>query len=138
MIENRQAVGPPNFLGCCVGTVLLCLSFGPSLLPRGWVLQGLLGGFLFAMGYALGRLFDLVLGGLPQDLARKRLAYGLMGLVYSIALMMGYGWQKEVRSLISLPPDPSYSLLGTTLLVALTGSVLLLVGVPGQESIRLA
>src|SRR5690349_10142761 len=37
-------------------TVLFWLSLTPSLLPRTWVIQGLVSGVVAAHGYALGRL----------------------------------------------------------------------------------
>src|SRR6476620_5009052 len=43
-----------NFLGLLVGAVFVIASFLPSLLPRGWILQGVLSGILFAFGYAIG------------------------------------------------------------------------------------
>ena len=42
--------------GCRGALVAGCLSFTPSLLPRGGVVQGLVWGITAAIGYGLGRL----------------------------------------------------------------------------------
>ncbi|GAA3373104.1 hypothetical protein GCM10020367_31710 [Streptomyces sannanensis] len=42
--------------GCWGALVLACLSFTPSLLPRGGLLQGLVCGISAAIGYGLGVL----------------------------------------------------------------------------------
>ena len=43
-----------NFLGTLIGAVFVYLGFLPSLLPRGWVLQAVLGAVLFVIGYSIG------------------------------------------------------------------------------------
>ena len=40
--------------GCWGGLIFGCLSFTPSLLPRGGVVQGLVFGITAAIGYGLG------------------------------------------------------------------------------------
>ena len=45
---------PLSSTGIVVGTVLLCVSLTPSLLPRTFVMQGVLCGFSFAIGYLIG------------------------------------------------------------------------------------
>jgi uncharacterized membrane protein len=42
--------------GVILGAVLLAFSFGPSLLPREPMMQGVLGALFFTSGYALGVL----------------------------------------------------------------------------------
>jgi uncharacterized membrane protein len=43
-------------LGCCGALIAGCLSFTPSLLPRGGIVQGLIWGITAAIGYGLGVL----------------------------------------------------------------------------------
>ncbi|MGG2476252.1 alpha/beta-hydrolase N-terminal domain-containing protein, partial [Rhizobium sp. BR5] len=40
--------------GIVFGTILFCASLTPSLLPRTWLMQGVLCGFSFAIGYLIG------------------------------------------------------------------------------------
>jgi uncharacterized membrane protein len=43
-----------DFAGVAVATVFFCLSLTPSLLPRDWLFQGLIGGINASIGYAIG------------------------------------------------------------------------------------
>ena len=45
-----------SYVGLSVGTLFLCASLSPSLLPRNYVVQGLLSGIALAVGYGLGVL----------------------------------------------------------------------------------
>ena len=45
-----------KFLGVAFGALFFCLSLTPSLLPRDWLFQGLIGGVNAAFGYGLGVL----------------------------------------------------------------------------------
>ncbi len=43
-----------DFVGIPVGALFFCLSLTPSLLPRDWLFQGLIGGINVAIGYGIG------------------------------------------------------------------------------------
>ncbi len=43
-----------DFVGVVFGALFFCLSLTPSLLPRDWLFQGLIGGINAAIGYGLG------------------------------------------------------------------------------------
>ena len=43
-----------SFVGLVFGTLLFAASVTPSLLPRNYVVQGVLSGFALATGYGLG------------------------------------------------------------------------------------
>ena len=43
-----------DFAGIGFGALFFCLSLTPSLLPRGWLFQGLIGGVNAAIGYGIG------------------------------------------------------------------------------------
>ena len=45
-----------KFVGVAFGALFFCLSLTPSLLPRDWLFQGLIGGVNAAFGYGLGVL----------------------------------------------------------------------------------
>ena len=51
-----RVVRRPSLPGVALGLLWLFQSWEPSLLVRGWLLQGVVGGLTFAVGYALGRL----------------------------------------------------------------------------------
>src|SRR6478752_7747505 len=43
-----------DFVGVAVGALFFCLSLTPSLLPRDWLFQGLIGGVNAGIGYGIG------------------------------------------------------------------------------------
>jgi uncharacterized membrane protein len=43
-----------DFVGIAFGALFFCLSLTPSLLPRDWLFQGLIGGVNAAIGYGIG------------------------------------------------------------------------------------
>ncbi|WP_244502336.1 alpha/beta hydrolase [Streptomyces oceani] len=64
----------PDLTALCVATVFFWLSLTPSLVPRPWYLQGLIGGITASIGYALGALTGaLVRAALRSALVRARL-----------------------------------------------------------------
>ncbi len=60
-------VRAPSLAGVLLGTFWLAQSWEPTLLVRGWVLQGVVGGVAFVVGYLLG----LVLGRFVRLLLRQ-------------------------------------------------------------------
>ncbi|NUP53026.1 MAG: hypothetical protein HOW97_37755 [Catenulispora sp.] len=55
----------PDLTGCCFATVFFWLSLTPSLLPRPWVMQGLIGGIVGIAGYGAGSLISTLVRGFP-------------------------------------------------------------------------
>lgn len=110
-------------------------SLSPSLVPRGYIAQGLLGGVCFSMGYLLGiglsggwrllQLPELGQGRLQQVLRALPLAC-LLGC--AVLVWWVRPWQDAVRAVMGLAPmEQTYSL--RLLLIALvTFAVLLAVG----------
>src|SRR6185312_12813563 len=43
-----------EFVGVGLGALFFCLSLTPSLLPRDWLFQGIIGGINGAIGYGIG------------------------------------------------------------------------------------
>jgi uncharacterized membrane protein len=58
-----------GFAGLAGGTVFFCLSLTPSLLPRGYLFQGLISGLLAAIGYGLGALAATQYSYLPSPIS---------------------------------------------------------------------
>src|SRR5512139_460137 len=50
-----------DFVGVAFGALFFCLSLTPSLLPRDWLFQGLIGGINAAIGYGIGVFFAKML-----------------------------------------------------------------------------
>lgn len=50
-----------DFTGVALGALFFCLSLTPSLLPRDWLFQGLIGGINAAIGYGIGVFVERML-----------------------------------------------------------------------------
>ena len=109
-----------------VGALLLgCAAFTPSLLPRGWALQGLVDGVSAAFGYGVGVSLAwvgrTVTGWVPSIRLERRLwlLLAVAGLpLLGWTLWWGQHWQVEVHRLTGLPPPAGYA-AGRILLLTL-------------------
>ncbi|MFE2166452.1 alpha/beta hydrolase [Streptomyces sp. NPDC059447] len=94
--------------GSWVALVLACLSFTPSLLPRGGVLQGLICGISAAIGYGLGVVGAYVWRAFADREARpaSRASWRmlLIGGIVLFGLAFGFGqyWQHQIRELMGV------------------------------------
>ncbi|BEL06539.1 hypothetical protein Q0Z83_047300 [Actinoplanes sichuanensis] len=114
-----------DLAGSIAATVLLCLSFTPSLLPRGWIVQGVVGGLCTATGYALGCLPRLVL---PRWRAGVR-AWSVFTAVAVpstlLAAYQGRHWQQQVSAMVGVDgPPPATWFLALPLAVAVFAALL--------------
>jgi uncharacterized membrane protein len=53
-VRRGKMLSPPSLVGLAVGLVPVGLSFTPSLLPRPFVMQGVITGICVALGYGIG------------------------------------------------------------------------------------
>ena len=94
----------PRYAGLVGGTLFFCLSLTPSLLPRASLLQGIVSGITFAIGYGFGSL----VGNIFQSLNKKYLKikesktrqiaiFAALGLMVLYFIIKGYQWQNEIR-----------------------------------------
>ncbi|MFI8252233.1 alpha/beta hydrolase [Streptomyces filamentosus] len=102
--------------GCWGALLLACLSFTPSLLPRGGVLQGVVCGISAAIGYGLGvvaahvwRAFADREARAPSPASRRILAVA-SAVLLGLAFGLGQYWQHEIRVLLEVT---EYSALAT-------------------------
>src|SRR3984893_19587738 len=49
-----------DFVGVAFGALFFCLSLTPSLLPRNYLFQGLIGGINAAIGYGIGVVIGML------------------------------------------------------------------------------
>lgn len=100
---------------CTVGLLLAALFFAasltPSLLPRTWLMQGVLSGFSLAAGYGLGVFARWLWGYLELPVARpllQRLATLLAALLLLVTALLflrqAADWQNSIRMLMDLEP----------------------------------
>ncbi|NYD67103.1 alpha/beta hydrolase [Agromyces atrinae] len=109
--------------GVVVGLLGVIGSLTPSLLPRPALLQGVVAGLAFAVGYLVGAALFAVVRRLvpwrpPTRLVRGAwIALGALVIIGVILLApIALGWQNEVRGLVEMPEltaaDPALFVLG--------------------------
>ena len=99
-----------KFVGVAFGALFFCLSLTPSLLPRDWVFQGLIGGINAAFGYGLGVVigkttYRVVLRGARWWPPPARVLFWMKAAVVAIAptacvlmLIPAASWQRQVSA----------------------------------------
>jgi uncharacterized membrane protein len=105
-------LSPPGLL---VGSIFFALSLTPSLLPRTEMVQAILSGTCFAVGYGLGNLGHWLWGflGLRVPPGRvTRLLGAIAGLLclglVLVALAYSNSWQNSVRAVMGMAPVDEY------------------------------
>jgi uncharacterized membrane protein len=102
----------PNWLGLVVGVLAFGWSITPSLLPRPWLFEGVICGLGAALGYGVGSLLSAILRRLrvPEPKPSiKRWAWRVLAIVGPVLtviyLLLGVGWQNEVRTIVGMPDE---------------------------------
>lgn len=138
-----RLLGPPARTGAAVALLFAAVSFAPTQMPRTFVAQGAITGTSAAIGYALGTLLAVVVGGIlggvgrvtgararrhPADVVLDRWASLLLALgglvVLALAVFAWPRWQDEQRELLAMGPTPIWW-PAPMLVVALVAIVLL-------------
>ncbi len=120
--------------GCWGALLLACLSFTPSLLPRGGVLQGLVCGISAAIGYGLGVVAAFVWRAFADRDARTPshrswLVLAVCAVVlFGIAFGLGQYWQHEIRRLMGVTDHNVLTVVACPFVAALVFLLLLLAG----------
>jgi uncharacterized membrane protein len=121
--------------GLVVGTLLFSMSLTPSLLPRTHLVQGILSGCAFALGYAIGVFLEWVWDymeiRLPETRFWSRLRWGVVLACVALAafcLLQTTAWQNAVRTTMNIPPVEEGHLLLVLLVAAVPALVLIFLG----------
>lgn len=120
--------------GCWGAVIFAALSFTPSLLPRGGVLQGIVCGITAAIGYGLGVLAAWIWRAFADREARRprRSAWRdfLIGAGVLLILSFGLGqyWQHEIRSLMGVTEYNLALVAASPLVAAFFFCLFLLIG----------
>lgn len=130
--------------GLVVGTLLFSMSLTPSLLPRTPLIQGVLSGATFAVGYAIGVSLQWVWNYTEIRLSLGKYAHWFTAIVAlacgAIALSCLYQtaqWQNSVRAAMGeAPVDGSHPFL-VVLVSLLLAVILILIGSVLVHSVRL-
>ncbi|HEU4426686.1 MAG TPA: alpha/beta-hydrolase family protein [Pilimelia sp.] len=117
-----------TLVGLIGATTFFCLSVTPSLLPRGFVLQGLVSGIAAAIGYGLGVLAVWLASKLtnrplpePHRVAWWWLA-GIAAVAVAVFLVLGSNWQRDVHRLMGMDPPSRPGFLVVLPIAALTAA----------------
>ena len=124
-----------DFVGVAFGTLFVCLSLTPSLLPRDWLFQGLISGLNAAIGYGIGVfsrkiVHRFVLRRRTWWPPPKRVRYWakVVTVVGSIAASLGMlipaaAWQRQVSAAVGLEGPSTLGYLRTLIIALLVGGV---------------
>jgi len=95
-----------NYSGLLGAVTLFCLSLLPSILPRPWLMQGVISGVSLAIGYGLGILVSMAIRWFSQAELSARFKHYAWRFTYVFPVLMlafvilGHVWQNEVRKLV--------------------------------------
>ncbi len=124
-----------DFVGVGFGAFFFCLSLTPSLLPRDWLFQGLIGGINAAIGYGIGAFLGkmvrrFVLRGRRWWPPPKRVLYwckavivGASAIASVVMLIPAAAWQRQVSALIGIEGPATLGYLRTLIIAVLVGGV---------------
>ena len=120
--------------GCWGGLIFACLSFTPSLLPRGGLIQGIICGITAAIGYGLGVLAAAIWRAFPDRAPRqpRRWAWTVFFIAAPILFLAAFGlgqyWQYEIRKLMGVTDYNIPLVVAAPFVAALVFCVLLAIG----------
>ncbi|MBC8746930.1 MULTISPECIES: alpha/beta-hydrolase family protein [Paraburkholderia] len=108
----RGALGTPTISGSLLGLVFWWQSLTPTLIPRSWGTQTVIGAICAATGYGIGALAGCGVhrllersGRLPGSETRRR-SWIVLAAAWLIALFIGsklwLGWQNEQRGFMGM------------------------------------
>jgi uncharacterized membrane protein len=124
-----------DFVGVAFGALFFCLSLTPSLLPRDWLFQGLIGGLNAAIGYGIGvfsgkMVRRFVLRRRKWWPPPKRVLYAMKTVTVAasatasvLMLIPAAAWQRQVSAVMGMegPNTPGY--MRTLIIALLVGGV---------------
>jgi len=122
-----------DFVGVGFGALFFCLSLTPSLLPRDWLFQGVIGGITASIGYAIGVVVGKVFHHFvfhhkrwwpPPKGVQNRLKVGTVVLSATASLLMlipAARWQRQVSDVMGIEGPMTSSYLRTVIIAVAVG-----------------
>ncbi|MFN8167849.1 MAG: alpha/beta-hydrolase family protein [Candidatus Nanopelagicales bacterium] len=130
----------PNFLGLVGALLTFGMSITPSLLPRPWLYEGIICGIGAALGYGVGLFISWFIRRFPgrePGPRAKRIAWRTLAVLGPVLfvywLLLGVGWQNEVRTLVGEDDEG----LSTAVIVGLVTIPAMVVAILVGRGIRL-
>lgn len=107
----RREIRGLSGIGLALGSLFFAATLTPSLIPRTFMAQGVLGGLCLAIGYGLGALWRGLWAymELPEPAERlRRIANSIVALVCLVIVVLFLSraaeWQNSIRTLMRMPP----------------------------------
>ena len=133
-----------SFSGLVLGILAFAASTTPSLIPRGWLYQGVISGISLVLGYAIGTSlraiaarFGVTAGPSPAHrILIRRILLGGGALVVLVTLVTGTASQRRLATLWGLEQTPEAHLISTTVLSLGLALGLLLLGRALRRAVR--
>jgi uncharacterized membrane protein len=120
--------------GCWGALIFACLSFTPSLLPRGGLIQGIISGITAAIGYGLGvwaaSIWRAFADRAPRQPRRWAwLTFFVSAIVlFAVAFGLGQYWQYEIRKLMGVTDYNIPLAVASPIIAALVFGIFLAIG----------
>src|SRR3954452_17676866 len=112
-----------------------CASLTPSLLPRGWLLQGIIAGITAAIGYGVGAVIAWFVAELTESRLSARFrrrawqVLAILGTVLGVVmLIVGARWQAQIHELMGLEPPEGWSSIGIVVVAVLVFALFVGIG----------
>ena len=120
--------------GCWGGIIFACLSFTPSLLPRGGLIQGIVCGITAAIGYGVGVLIAWIWRAFADRDPRPprpwawRAFFIAAPVLYAVCFGLGQYWQYEIRKLMGVTDYNIALVVASPFVAALVFGLLVAIG----------
>jgi uncharacterized membrane protein len=120
-----------TFSGLAGAGLFFCLSLTPSLLPRSYLIQGLISGLLTATGYGLGVLARWLARQfsprpLPQPTPTAWYTLAAVAVLSILVfLYLDSGWQRQLYRLMGMTPPPRIGFLIVLPVAVVTAAALI-------------
>jgi uncharacterized membrane protein len=120
--------------GCWGALIAGCLSFTPSLLPRGGIIQGVVFGITAAIGYGLGVLAASIWRAFADRDARRPRRWAWLtffisaAVLYAVSFGLGQYWQYLIRQMMGVTDYNIPLVVASPFIAAAVFGLLLLIG----------
>jgi uncharacterized membrane protein len=143
-IASRARFASP--VGLATGLVFWFASLTPTLVPRGWIVQGVLSGVCLAIGYGIGALAERsvrLVGRRPSRGVARRSALPAKADAAALAIafigMLAWAvWQDDSRDLVGMSHLTWWEGPPMVILSAVAGIVLVHIGTEAGSAVRTA
>jgi uncharacterized membrane protein len=142
-VETESPAPPPGkhrkllyvtLPGCWGALIAGCLSFTPSLLPRGGIIQGVVFGITAAIGYGLGVLVASIWRAFAdRDARRPRRSAWLTfficaAVLYAVSFGFGQYWQYLIRAMMGVTDYNIPLVVASPFIAAAVFGLILMIG----------